>query len=266
MEVILKVWFQNTCYQLSWRALRVKLLSCECHWTPLMINQHWIMKWLITWRHLNRSWASSMSPYDVTRHNELAQNIPRACIGHNKNFQLIGRSKAICRLARFVVFFCGKVEPNSFSLWLVYWQLSRRHDIQRIKALQWRISLECHGASNHWQLDCFFNSLFRIRKLRITGFCRGNLPTHDVIKWKHFSRYWLFVRGNHRSPVNSPHKGQWRGTLMFSLICARINCWVNNREAGDLRRYRAHYDVIVMYQWPVVPFTRVSNADDVSTA
>ena len=50
----------------------------------------------------------------------------------------------------------------------------------------------------------------------------------------------------HRSPVNSPHKGQWRGTLIFSLICARINGWVNNGEAGDLRRHRDHYDVIVM--------------------
>ena len=69
---------------------------------------------------------------------------------------------------------------------------------------------------------------------------------NDVIKWKHFPRYWSFVRGIHRSPVNSPHKGQWRGTLMFSLICRPINCWVNNREAGDLRHHRAHYDVIVM--------------------
>ena len=68
----------------------------------------------------------------------------------------------------------------------------------------------------------------------------------DVIKWKHFPRNWPFVRGVHRSPVNSPHKGQWRGALMFSLICVWINDWVNNREAGDLRRYRAHYDVIVM--------------------
>ena len=38
----------------------------------------------------------------------------------------------------------------------------------------------------------------------------------DVIKWKHFPRYWPFVRRIHRSPVNSPHKGQWRGVLMFS--------------------------------------------------
>ena len=69
---------------------------------------------------------------------------------------------------------------------------------------------------------------------------------YDVIKWKHFPRNWPIVRGIHRSPVNSPHKGQWRGALMFSLIGAWINGWVNNREAGDLRRYRAHYDVIVM--------------------
>ena len=63
---------------------------------------------------------------------------------------------------------------------------------------------------------------------------------------ENFPRYWSFVRGIHRSPVNSPHKGQWRGALMFTLICTRINGWVNNREAGDLRRYRPHYDVIVM--------------------
>ena len=73
-------------------------------------------------------------------------------------------------------------------------------------------------------------------------------PYHDdVIKWKHFPRYWPFVRGIHRSPVNSSHKGLWRGALMFSLICVWINGWVNNREAGDLRRYRTHYDVTAMW-------------------
>ena len=57
---------------------------------------------------------------------------------------------------------------------------------------------------------------------------------------------WFFVRGIHRSPVNSPHKGQWRGDLIFSLICAWTNGWVNNRDTGDLRRHRAYYDVTVM--------------------
>ena len=75
----------------------------------------------------------------------------------------------------------------------------------------------------------------------------ASLQCHDdVIKWKHFLDYWPFVWGIHRSPVNSPHKGQWCRALMFSLICIWINGWVNNREAGDLRRYHAHYDVIVM--------------------
>ena len=48
--------------------------------------------------------------------------------------------------------------------------------------------------------------------------------------------------------MNSPHKGQWCGALVFSLICAWINGWVNNLEAGDLRRNHAHYDVTVMIQ------------------
>ena len=46
--------------------------------------------------------------------------------------------------------------------------------------------------------------------------------------------------------VNSPHKGRRRRASMFSLICTRINSWVNNGEAGELRRHRAHCDVIVM--------------------
>ena len=71
-------------------------------------------------------------------------------------------------------------------------------------------------------------------------------PHDDVIKWKHFPRCWPFVRGIHRSPVNSPHKGQWRGSLIFYLICAWINGQINNSEAGDLRCHRAHYGVIVM--------------------
>ena len=69
--------------------------------------------------------------------------------------------------------------------------------------------------------------------------CQGLHMQHDnVIKWKHFPCNWPFA--------NSPHKGQWRGALMFTLICARINGWVNNRKAGDLRRHRAYYEFIVM--------------------
>ena len=73
----------------------------------------------------------------------------------------------------------------------------------------------------------------------------------NVSWWRHqmenFPRYWPFVRGIHRSPANSPHKGQWRGALMFSLIRAWMNGWVNNCKAGDLRCQRAHYDGTVIF-------------------
>ena len=98
---------------------------------------------------------------------------------------------------------------------------------------------------------------------RCTHLCKSIFPAHwihlqkycthwivgihdDVIKWKHFPRNWPFVWGIHRSPVNSPHKGQWRAALMFTLICVWINGCVNNREAGNVRRYYAHYGVTVM--------------------
>ena len=71
--------------------------------------------------------------------------------------------------------------------------------------------------------------------------------------WRHqmdtFSVLLALCAGNSPVPVNSPHKGQWRGALMFTLICAGINDWVNNREAGDLRRHLDHYDVSVMPLW-----------------
>ena len=68
---------------------------------------------------------------------------------------------------------------------------------------------------------------------------------------------WLRVI--HRSPVNSPHTDQWRGALMFSLNCFWTNGWVNNQDAGDLRRHHTHYDVTVMWcriviQWSGQPW------------
>ena len=80
--------------------------------------------------------------------------------------------------------------------------------------------------------------------------------------WRHqmetFSALLALCAGN--SPVTGefPHKGQWRGALMFYLICACTNGWVNNLDAGDLRRHRAHYDVTVMRQNEYSPFLCVS--------
>ena len=72
------------------------------------------------------------------------------------------------------------------------------------------------------------------------------IGTHDdVIKWKYFPRYWSF-----RSPVNSPHKCS--DAKLWCFFYLRLNDWVNNRNAGDLRRERAHYDGTVMQCWPCV--------------
>ena len=77
----------------------------------------------------------------------------------------------------------------------------------------------------------------------------------DVIKWKHFPRRWPVLRGIHRPLVNSPHKGQWREALTFSLISTWTKSCKNNRDAGDLRRHRTHYDVTVT--------SKLTNADNI---
>ena len=85
-----------------------------------------------------------------------------------------------------------------------------------------------------------------------------------------FSALLALCAGNSPVPVNSPHKGQWRGALMFSLICARIKVWVNNGEASNLRRNRAHYDVTVMSEWMAMgiplktDWTKIVKALDIS--
>ena len=99
------------------------------------------------------------------------------------------------------------------------------------------LSMDIFWFIAHFVMKCFGYSHIQT--------CSLHLYHDDVIKWTHFPRYWTFVLGIHRSSVSSPHKGQWRGALMFSLIYAWMNCWVNNGEAGDLRPHRAHYDVTV---------------------
>ena len=93
---------------------------------------------------------------------------------------------------------------------------------------------------------CVFWKCNGLCKLHFTCTTRHWKPV--LIWWRHqmetFTALLAICAGN--SPVNSPHKGQWRGALMFSLICTRINGWVNNGEASDLRRHCAHYDVTVL--------------------
>ena len=101
----------------------------------------------------------------------------------------------------------------------------------------------------HVLLKICLNNAGRIDNLlRIMRFHYSYRTTehNNVIKWKHFPRYWPFVRGIYRSPLDSPHKGQRRGALKYSLIYAWTKGWSNIRDAGDLRPHRAHYDITIM--------------------
>ena len=73
------------------------------------------------------------------------------------------------------------------------------------------------------------------------------------------------VFAGQRWTVNSPHTDQWRGAFIISLICAWINAWVNNREAGDFRRHRVHYNITVMSKEDgrICPGTMVLSSCDV---
>ena len=119
---------------------------------------------------------------------------------------------------------------------------SINHQSVLVQVMDWAVWQQTITPPIWREMDVFCEC--KIWFMQRLGNCGVVWNTHDdVIKWKPFPRHWPFVRGIHRSPVNSPHKGQWRGAFMFSLICARINGRVNNREAGDLSRHRTHYDV-----------------------
>ena len=91
-------------------------------------------------------------------------------------------------------------------------------------------SLRGHTTCHRWNVERFLSLLHVIIYIYIFQ----QVATYDdAIKWKHFPCYWPFVRGFHRSPMNSHQKDQWRKALIYSSICAWTNGWVNNREAGD---------------------------------
>ena len=132
-----------------------------------------------------------------------------------------------------------RLKIRSFHLWQSHLLPSR--SCRHVAPSQTSCSKPFHGVvwrkcpRNHYPWD-----------LAVQEVHWGHHCGFGIIKWKHFPRYWPFVRGIYQSLVNCPNKGQWRGALMFSLICAIIHNWVNSRGGGDLRRHRAHYDISVM--------------------
>ena len=169
-------------------------------------------------------------------------------LGWHALFLYCGRNKVGGLLQTTFSFHSRHFQPN-FLQWNL---LQFNQNVIEVYCYQSNLQSIVTGLGNcvapyRWQAFVWKNN-YQVKFIVVirTEWVKVSVPHYDVIKWKHFPRYWPFVREIHRSPVNFPHKGQWRGALMFTLICARMNDWVNNREAGDLRRYLAHYDVIVM--------------------
>ena len=112
-------------------------------------------------------------------------------------------------------------------------------------------------------LECVHFELYRVYPLAKQNWVCG-IPLHlsaRIAWWRlqmeTFSASLAICAGNSPASLaisagNSPVPGEFPSqrpetrSFDFSLICAWINGWVNNRKAGDLRRNRAHYDVSVM--------------------
>ena len=108
--------------------------------------------------------------------------------------------------------------------------------------------------SFHFLLLAWINgwtSIWIARELwRLCDFTRGHIGCWCSTWWCHqmetFSALLVLCAGTSPFTCEFPHKDQWRGDLMFSSICNQTYGWVNNRDAGDLRRHRVHYDVTVL--------------------
>ena len=110
--------------------------------------------------------------------------------------------------------------------------------ISKLKALK--------DEDGHWTKVTF--SKMGLNRLYWAQYKEESLPKLPLEYFpRHMHTMMTSSNGNiSASPVNSRHKGQWCGAFMFSLICAWINGWVNNLQAGDLKRHWAHYDATVM--------------------
>ena len=119
-------------------------------------------------------------------------------------------------------------------------------DIESISIRQWLYASNSSGFVNVWRPKTLILDAV-LSEILLSQWTQHN---HNSW-WRHqmetFSALPAICAGN--SPVTGefPAQGQSRGTLMFSFICAWINGWVNNHEAADVMRHRAHYDVTVMF-------------------
>ena len=153
----------------------------------------------------------------------------------------------------------GWVIKHSYSIWEIHWiffhkkaQVKQHSTLTFFKCT----IITCNLVSANNDQICKYPQFFHYVdisncRLQLLFVLHLDIFNEDTW-WRHHMEAFSALMTLHRSPVNSPHKGQWREALIFSLIDAWTNGWVNNRDAGGLRRHCGHYDVTVMVgQYPV---------------
>ena len=120
---------------------------------------------------------------------------------------------------------------------MLIWRYSDMH-IEKNFFQYDHIILKKHQIFEYYFFELFYQSWWRLPLLTLLTM------TIDVFKWRHFPRYWPFVRGIHQSPVNSPTKDS--DAELWCFLWSAPEQTVNNWDAGDLRCHRGNYDVTVM--------------------
>ena len=105
---------------------------------------------------------------------------------------------------------------DKYFMWIHYERLYNHNKAKHDKTVCIFLGIYCTLLKNKYQLAdpiafCGIYSFLHTLTSTLSYTPMNSEHHDDVIKWKHFPRHWPFVWGIHRSPVNSPHKGQWRG-------------------------------------------------------
>ena len=129
------------------------------------------------------------------------------------------------------------VDPMNFAIWVYLWSIKRELPFPFTTA---QIEEIVGWISIKHQSDTFTSD-----RCLILGH-PGVFATWWCNQMEIFSALLALCVGNHRWPVDSPHKVRWHGDLMFSFMCAWTNGWANSPDAGDFRGHWAHYDVTVI--------------------
>ena len=176
-----------------------------------------------TSHYLSQCWPRYMSWYDTTRPHKLSKVKHRLVVELTRHPSIT----LLQWLSPVDVNIRGKVRHVEYNT--QYYQ-----HFSMINIIATFINLSIHDKKvKHTKFHIIYDNIYKNSQYKFFSLQVMN-P-----KFMQCSSWWC-----HHIPVNSPHKGQWCGALMLSLICVWINGWVNNRNAGDLKPYRAHYDVI----------------------